>query len=244
MSKSKLERLKKELKSAVSEEDFELALDVVEDMLEIDDENAQFWNSKGVILSKMGNIDDSLEAFDTALEIDTKEPKIWYSKGCVLMDSGKLRSALACFYKSLDIDPEFQKAVERFNKCLSGMAESKRMAVSGEDQEPPSDEEIREEEEEEPEEEVDEEAEEMARLIRDKRKRKGTFLDNEMFEEEEEEDSWDDEDEEDDDWEDDDYVEPSRLITCKCGQKIPIYTEKRPYRFECDECGRTGTLKK
>jgi tetratricopeptide (TPR) repeat protein len=239
MSATKLERLKRELKSAVSEEDFELALDVVEDMLGIDDENAHYWNSKGVILSKLGNIDESLEAFDTALEIDTKEPKIWYSKGCVLMDSGKLRASLACFYKALDLDPEFQKALERFNRCLTGMAEAKK-AVFREKENAPE-EEPEDEEDEEPEEEVDEEAEETAHLIREKRRRKGTFLDDEMFVEEEEGD-WDEVDE--DEWEDDDYVEPSRVITCKCGHKIPIYTEKRPYRFECDECGRTGTLKK
>ncbi|MFW3147053.1 MAG: hypothetical protein ACMUIE_09610 [Thermoplasmatota archaeon] len=32
-------------------------------------------------------------------------------------------------------------------------------------------------------------------------------------------------------------------IKCRCGALVPIPTEKRPYRFECDDCGRTGTLK-
>jgi len=248
MSVSKMERLKKELKTAVSEEDFELALDVVEDMLDMDEDNSQNWNSKGVILSKIGRIDESLEAFDTALEIDTREPKVWYSKGCVLMDSGKFRAALACFYKSLDLDPEFEKAMERFNRCLTGMAEAKKMVAAQEEMDISSDDDIKGEDEAEEEEEEEEETVEVAQLIRDKRRRKGTFLDDEMFVEGEEADSWDDDDEDDDDdgddWDDDEYVEPNRVITCKCGHKIPIYTDERPHRFECDECGRTGTLKK
>lgn len=274
MSISKLERLKKELKRAIGEEDFELALDVVDDMLDIDDDNPSFWNSRGVVLAKLDSIDESIESFDTALELDDEDPKIWFSKGCVLMDTGKLRAALGCFYKSLDLDPAFERSRERFLRCLDQMVVAKKPDIS----EPITVEETHVESEfvdteiyhdiprgvveeggskrkisEEDEDEVMERAED----IRRKRKIRGTFLDEDMFaggeefefemdemeefEEEESDEEWDEEfwDEDEEEMEE----EPLKYIRCKCGGSIPIYTKERPLRFECPECGRTGTLK-
>ena len=54
MTVSKLDRLRRELEGAIGDGDFELAGDVIEDMLEIEPDNDMFWNSKGVVLSKRG----------------------------------------------------------------------------------------------------------------------------------------------------------------------------------------------
>jgi len=118
MAITKLDRLRKEMDSAIEGGDFDLAFQVVNDMLDIDPENSQFWNSKGVILSKMDRPDDALLSFDRSLEMDPEDPRTWYSKGCVLMDEGEHRLALACLYKSLDLDPAMEKARERFLRCL------------------------------------------------------------------------------------------------------------------------------
>jgi tetratricopeptide (TPR) repeat protein len=272
MSVTKIERLKRELKRAIAEKDFELALDVVDDMLDIDEDSSSYWNSRGVVLSKMNMIDESIESFDTALELNDEDPKIWFSKGCVLMDTGKLRAALGCLYKSLDLDPAFEKSRERFIRCLDQMVMAKQVVPTEQDaevfpdSEPPATEiyhdipqgvveegasmrRVSDEDE--------EELMERAEEIRRKRKIRGTFLDEDMFGENTEEPAGEAEDmeefedeETDEEWDEEFWDEeeeeekvPVKYIRCKCGGSIPIYTEKRPVRFECPECGRTGTLK-
>lgn len=279
MSVSKLDRLKRELKSAISEGDYELALEVVNDMIDIDEESPKFWNSRGVVLSKLGRIDESLENFDNAIVFDDSDPKIWFSKGCVLMDNGKLRAGLGCFYKALDLDPSMDKARERFLRCLDLMKEYMEKSVEEEHEEeeetmeePSSGQEIyhemptpdsvaQEAGEYKREKVEDQESLEVAESIRRKKEIRGTFLDEDMFQEEdddwsdieeqadeeaeEEEDVWDEDEAEGDVWDEEeaeDEEEPEKVIRCKCGASIPIYTKKRPTRFECPECGRTGTL--
>jgi tetratricopeptide (TPR) repeat protein len=251
LSYTKIQRLKKELDRAIAENDFELALESVNDMIKLDHDNDQYWNSRGVILSKLGKVEDALQAFDQALELNQGESRIWYSKGCVLMDSGKPRPALACFYKSLDIEPEFEKARNRFTRCLDDLVllnQSKNVGPSEEEEE------VEEEEEE----------EEAAPEISEPKavKKRGTYLDDDMFgveiqeEEEEEEEEmdldeieeeWDEEEEEEEEWieeeeEEDDEEEEMESIKCRCGENIWIETNKRPYRFKCRKCGRQGTL--
>ena len=62
-------------------------------------------------------------------------------------------------------------------------------------------------------------------------------------EDEDDEEEWDTEDDEDEGWGDEEEEEEMDSIPCRCGETIWITTDKRPYRFECEKCGRTGTLK-
>ncbi|MEA3557795.1 MAG: tetratricopeptide repeat protein [Candidatus Thermoplasmatota archaeon] len=219
-------------------------------MLNIEPDNNKHWNSKGVILAKLDRMDGSISAFDRALEIDPKAPKSWYSKGVVLMDSGRIRAALGCFYKTLDIDPVFEKGRERFLKCLDELAsqiqindaeehltEDKWITGPGEPKA-------------EMEEEEGPDSEPVPPPPRMK-KRKGSFLDDEMFSDEEEEEEYDEEEEEweeideedDEDWGEEKGEGEFSYITCRCGARIPVTSDERPYRFECEDCGRSGTLK-
>jgi len=268
---SKIERLKKEMDRAISEGDLDLALAVTDDMVNLDPDVPIHHVSKGVIMAKLGDIEGAIEELDNALEIDDQDDKAWYSKGCVLMEDGRTRPALACFYKSLDIDPSQKRVRDRFNRCLDQMIgetveepESKEVYFEGpklisEDRKdfiPDQDEEIEEEEEEEPEKPI-------------RKKKNGSYLDEDLFSDEdddeddddeenedehedgdlEEVEDWgDDDDEEDDDdsdWvdEDEDDEELASSIKCRCGSTINIHSDDRPYRFKCGGCGRTGTLK-
>jgi tetratricopeptide (TPR) repeat protein len=301
---TRLDRLRKELDIAVSGEDFDLAFQVINDMLDIDPENAQFWNSKGVLLAKVDRLEEALVSFDRSLELDPDEPKTWYSKGCVLMDGGEHRLALACLYKSLDLDPEMQKARDRFNKCLDDwVASGDHKSVEDEVETGVEDEEeswsqgseiliTGDEDVIYPTEETTSDDSGTRMNTKDILKRKeesGSFLDDDLFsedgdegsgpseEDEETEEEWaeddldrwsedevdrsgeeDEEDESDEEewsedelegWDDDAMSEtgqepiPLKTIRCRCGTEIPIYNDERPYRFECPNCSRTGTLK-
>ncbi|MCU0798232.1 MAG: tetratricopeptide repeat protein [Candidatus Thermoplasmatota archaeon] len=208
MSYSRMDRLGKELERAISEEDFELALESIEDMIELGPDNAQLFNSKGVVLAKMKRYDEAIEAFDTALRLDQGISRVWYSKGVVLMDSGGLRQALACFYKALDLEPTYEKARERFIHCLDEMALRAQVQTEptiegpympgpdGEKVIPPPSEDPDEGPVHEPPSISSRRSEERAAEVESPRarKRRGTYLDEEMFGKEEGvEEDWDDE---------------------------------------------------
>ena len=300
MAPSRLERLKRELDSAISEGDLELALDVTTDMVDLDPKSPIHHTSRGVVLAKLNRLEEALKELDRAIDIDPEDPKAWYSKGCILMDNGRPRPALACFYKALDVDPAQERARNRFNRCLDMMAARKETLKEEEIlHEGPTL--IREEsemttlfpgkmqgaDEKRP---LEREAGEMERPplpveepeLPRTRRRGGSLLDEDMFEDEEEEgeeeeweeaeeeelESWEGEEAEEEEWEEsgeeeseqwdedmdeedfeevadwgEDEHEVLGTITCRCGADIPVYSEERPYRFRCPECGRTGTLK-
>jgi len=250
---TKIDRLKRELDTAITEGDFEFALEVINDMIKIDHSSDQFWNSRGVVLSKLGRIDEAIQAFDQGLELNPEASRIWYSKGVVLMDSGKPRAALACFYKALDADPVYEKARERFNRCLDDLVLLKQ-GEEGPEEEGPEDEPTHRAPTgtipgpgESPEDEEEDEEEEEPEIIEPRAvKKKGTYLDDDMFkelapdEEEEDEEEWEEGEEEEDE---EDEEEEQNYIVCRCGSKVLITSKKRPYRFHCKKCGRSGTLK-
>ncbi len=330
MSITRIERLKKELDGAIQEPNFELALEVIDDLIGLDKESAMFWNSKGVILSKLNRTKEAIEAFDQALEMDPDESKVWYSKGSVLLNLNKLRHALACFYKALDIEPGYAKAKEKFMFCLDEMVKiDKIKLMEALKEEPPIlDEEVVSED-------VDQGEEDEEMPVDPWAEGKGSKLVDDLFnddenddeKEEEEEEGWgtddgdssvddlfddddgsedpsdlqdddledddgseapsdlqdddledddgsedddeevleftdEDEDEEDEGWgdydeeedtpeldENDDeddgsFMVPRKQFDCKCGSIITIDSDRRPYKFECGNCGRTGTIVK
>ncbi len=254
---SKKERLKKELDSAIADGDLDLALAVAVDMVELEPDDAESHTSRSVILSKLGRIEESIKEIDEALSIDDNAPKVWYSKGCILMDNDRSRPALACFYKSLDLDPSQERVRTRFTRCLDKMISEMEETVQEIYQEGPAlfkeDPSVKpvfkadftdhvEDEETSDKEPLPEEEPDLP-----PRRRGGSLLDDDLFDDDdggdESEDWGDDEDiDEVESWGDDEDG-PVGSIQCRCGEEIPIYSEERPYRFECPDCGRMGTLK-
>ncbi|MCK5773857.1 MAG: tetratricopeptide repeat protein [Thermoplasmata archaeon] len=319
MSITRIERLKKELDGAIQEPNFELALEVIDDLIGLDGESAMFWNSKGVILSKLNRTKEAIDAFDQALEMDPDESKVWYSKGSVLLNLNRLRHALACFYKALDIEPGYAKAKEKFMFCLDEMVKiDKIKLMEALKEEPPIlDEEVVSED-------VDQGEEDEEMPVDPWAEGKGSRLVDDLFDgddKEEEAEGWgtedgdssvddlfddddgsgdpsdlqdtdetdvssnlqdgdpedgyledddeevleftdEDDDEEDEGWGDDDdeedapeldenddeddgsFMVPRKQFDCKCGSLITIDSDRRPYKFECGNCGRTGTIVK
>lgn len=269
---SKVERLRRELESAIRISDMDLALAVCDDLIDLDPEISEFHVSKGVILAKIGRIAESIEEIDEAITLNKEDQKAWYSKGCILMDNGKVRPALGCFYKSLDLDPNHVKSTNRFLRCLELMRQEDRArddltggiyhdgpSLVSEDEKPVFNATFEEEEDEDEEDEYEDEAPDLPDEAPDlpRRRKKGSLLDDDLFDDEEDEE-WgefdededeefeeDEEDDEEDDWDDFDEDEevPVGFLDCRCGGSIPIYSNERPYRFECPDCGRTGKLK-
>jgi hypothetical protein len=188
-----------------------------------------------------------------------------------LMDAGEHRLALACFYKSLDLEPTHEKARDRFVRCLDewialgGPSAEEKEILSEEGEAEIHDERdaegdwseeevitVKEEEDEAP-----KRPSMAAQEIRKKKEVEGTFLDEDLFAENGGDGPSDEEAGPEEDWTEEGEVweenggneeeegppTPRKVVPCKCGHQIPIFTDDRPVRFECPSCGRTGTLK-
>ncbi|MEC4804531.1 MAG: tetratricopeptide repeat protein [Jaaginema sp. PMC 1079.18] len=68
------------------------------------------WDTKGLILSKLGRYQDSLVAHTRAVEIDPTDPVSWYNHGVALMDLNRDREALRSFERALELNPDYEAA--------------------------------------------------------------------------------------------------------------------------------------
>jgi len=83
---------------------YEEALDLISKGINIDANNANLWNNKGIILFKMCRYQDALNSFSQAADIDPGFTEAWVNKGVVLMELGKNLAAIRAFDKAIAID--------------------------------------------------------------------------------------------------------------------------------------------
>lgn len=86
---------------------YENALKAIEKALEIDPKYAEAWNSKGIVLYKIGKYEDALKAYDKALEINPKYAEAWNSKGIVFGELGRYADAKKAYEKALELNPKY-----------------------------------------------------------------------------------------------------------------------------------------
>ena len=85
--------------------------------LEIDPQNADAYNNKGLSLYYSGNHLEAIECYDKALEINPEFACAHYNKGIILSVNGYNREAIECYDKALEINPQNTDAYN--NKGLS-----------------------------------------------------------------------------------------------------------------------------
>lgn len=72
---------------------------------------ARGWRGIGKALVKLGDYNESLQAFDKAIELDTQLAHFaWGEKGDALRDMGKYDDALKAYDKALEMYPEFAQS--------------------------------------------------------------------------------------------------------------------------------------
>jgi tetratricopeptide (TPR) repeat protein len=85
--------------------------------MEINPENADAYNNKGISLYYSGKYNEAIECYDKALEINPDYAQAYYNKGIVLSVNGYNSEAIECYDKALEINP--QNADAYYNKGLS-----------------------------------------------------------------------------------------------------------------------------
>jgi tetratricopeptide (TPR) repeat protein len=91
--------------------EYQSALDIVEQALKLDFNNAASWTMKGIMLFKFNHFDKALTSFEQALKLNSDDVTIWNNKGATLERLNRLDEALSTFEHTLKLKPDYAEAL-------------------------------------------------------------------------------------------------------------------------------------
>ena len=115
---STIEELHMESAILVSQERFNDALGIFDQILEIDPNNVKALNHKGSVLVKIENFQESLKYFNKALEIQPIDIQILKNKAIALTHLSEYVNAISTYETILEIDPNNKLIEEERNYLL------------------------------------------------------------------------------------------------------------------------------
>ena len=74
--------------------------------LEINPQDSDTWNNKGVALENLGKYDEAIKVFDKAIEINPQHSMAWVNKGFALSILNKSDEAIKTYNKAIELDPQ------------------------------------------------------------------------------------------------------------------------------------------
>ena len=81
--------------------DYLKALEIYDQVLEIDPRHAQAHHNKGDIYDLMGKYEDAVACYDSALECDPFNAETWYNKGVTLSKMGCPDDSAECIHNGV-----------------------------------------------------------------------------------------------------------------------------------------------
>ena len=96
---------------------FNQSLIYYDKVLEINPQDTEAWNNKGIALAQLGKLDKAIEAYDKAIEINPQNSLFWSNKGTGLGQLGKFDEAIKAFDRAIEINPQDSDAW--YNKGLA-----------------------------------------------------------------------------------------------------------------------------
>ena len=91
------------------------AEEVLNEILEVNPDTVNVYNTMGVLYRKKGDYPTALKHYQKALKIHPKEPNIYYNIGRIHVDMKNLDEAKSYFDKALTLDPGFKEVKEILN---------------------------------------------------------------------------------------------------------------------------------
>lgn len=89
---------------------WEDAIDAYRRVVAIDPSYAAAWNNLGLLLHRMGRLDEALEAYRAALEQDPRCCEAAYNLGSLHEDQGAVDEAIAEYRRALELSPDYADA--------------------------------------------------------------------------------------------------------------------------------------
>ena len=110
-----IDELHKESAILVSQERYDEALGVFDQILEIDPDNVKALINHGAVLTLIGENERAISVADRILTIEPNNIKALSNKGTALANIGYTYDAISVFEKGLEIDPDNQKLIDGRN---------------------------------------------------------------------------------------------------------------------------------
>ena len=101
--------------------EYDESLKNVNNAIDINSRNADFWMLQGVVLAAKKQYKEALLSCNKAIEIDSSHFIAWHLQGIILSDLGEYQRALNSYDKSLDANPQNSLAWCHRSDTLSGL---------------------------------------------------------------------------------------------------------------------------
>jgi tetratricopeptide (TPR) repeat protein len=98
-----------------NQERFNDSLQAYNRVLELDPNDFEAWNNKGIDEGLLGKYDDALQSFGYAVALNKSYAEAWYNMGVIYDFKGYYYTAVQAYKKATQIDPSYQKAMVRRN---------------------------------------------------------------------------------------------------------------------------------
>ena len=86
--------------------------------MELNRENVDALNNKGLIVYNQGKYEEALNCFNRVIEIAPYSIYGWTNKGLILYNQEKYEEAITCFAKALDIEPRYRPSWNNLGKLF------------------------------------------------------------------------------------------------------------------------------
>ncbi|MFH0730126.1 MAG: tetratricopeptide repeat protein [Pseudomonadota bacterium] len=96
----------------MSKEKVEDAEDILKEIMEINPDSVNIYNSLGVLSRRKGEFENALKHYQKALRIHPNSPHIHYNMGRLHLDLNDPGKAKLFFTKAVELDPSFKEAKE------------------------------------------------------------------------------------------------------------------------------------
>ena len=93
--------------------DYEEAAKAFDRAIELDPNDTEAWNNRGIVLSILKRNKEAIQSFEKATSIDPRNAEAWYNRGMVFCSTERYEDAV----ESLEIDP--QSAIAWHNKGVA-----------------------------------------------------------------------------------------------------------------------------
>ena len=94
----------------VAAKEYEAALEVLKQAIDIKPDDDSAWNNRGNTLYYLGRYEDAIASYDKALEFKPDDDSAWNNRGNTLYYLGRYEDAIASYDKALEIKPDDDSA--------------------------------------------------------------------------------------------------------------------------------------
>ena len=108
---------------------YSMAIDHYDQAIEIDPNNADAWNNKGIALHNLRKYKEAIECNDRAVKIDPNYVKAWNTEGIAPHNLRKYKEAIDCCDMAIKINPHYADAWNNKGVSLGKLGKYKECMI-------------------------------------------------------------------------------------------------------------------